>query len=52
MQPGCKVDTMPVIAGSQGQKKSSGLAALVGDQWYGNDMPDMTQKDEIGRAHV
>ena len=45
MQPGCKVDTMPVIAGSQGQKKSSGLAALVGDQWYGNDMPDMTQKD-------
>ena len=48
MQPGCKVDTMPVIAGSQGQKKSSGLAALVGDQWYGNDMPDMnanTDKD-------
>ena len=45
MQPGCKVDTMPVIAGNQGQKKSSGLAALVGDQWYGNDMPDMTQKD-------
>jgi len=45
MQPGCKVDTMPVIAGGQGQKKSSGLAALVGDQWYGNDMPDMTQKD-------
>ena len=45
MHPGCKVDTMPVIAGNQGQKKSSGLAALVGDQWYGNDMPDMTQKD-------
>ena len=48
MQPGCKVDTMPVIAGSQGQKKSSGLAALVGDQWYGNDMPSMnanTDKD-------
>jgi hypothetical protein len=45
MQPGCKVDTMPVIAGEQGQKKSSGLAALTGVEWYGNDMPDMTLKD-------
>lgn len=45
MQPGCKADAMPTISGRQGQKKSSGLEALVGREWYGDDMPDMTTKD-------
>jgi len=45
MDPGCKVDTMPVISGAQGKKKSSGLAALVGIEWFGDDLPPITDKD-------
>ena len=45
MDPGCKVDTMPVISGAQGKKKSSGLAALVGIEWFGDDLPPITKKD-------
>ena len=33
MDPGCQVDTMPILEGSQGIGKSRGLAAL-GGQWY------------------
>jgi hypothetical protein len=32
-QPGCKVDTMPVLVGPQGTSKSSALEAL-GGKWY------------------
>ena len=33
MKPGCKVDTMPVLIGPQGNKKSSSLA-ILGGKWY------------------
>lgn len=35
MVPGCKVDTVPVLVGGQGHRKSSGWRALCGDDWFG-----------------
>lgn len=45
MRPGCKLDTMPVLTGPQGYRKSSGIAAMVGQAWFGDDIPDVTTKD-------
>ena len=45
MAPGAKVDTMPTLSGAQGLKKSTGVEALVGRDWYGGDMPGMDDKD-------
>ena len=33
MRPGCKVDTMLILEGPQGAKKSSGIAALFGEEF-------------------
>ena len=33
-RPGCKLDTCLILIGSQGIGKSSGLRALVGDDWF------------------
>lgn len=39
MRPGCQVDTMPILEGSQGIGKSRGLAALAGDYYADIDAP-------------
>jgi putative DNA primase/helicase len=46
IQPGCKVDTMPVFEGSQGAGKSSALAILGGD-WFGECHEDFGSKDFV-----
>jgi hypothetical protein len=39
MRPGCQVDTMPIVEGSQGIGKSRGLAALAGEYYADIDAP-------------
>ena len=45
MQPGCKVDAVLILEGKQGIKKSSSIAALVGEGWFTDELPDLSTKD-------
>ena len=44
--PGCQVDTMPVLEGEQGVRKSSALRALAGD-WFVDSPIDLNNKDAM-----
>lgn len=44
LDPGCKVDTVLVLEGEQGERKSSTLAALGGD-WFSDTPIDIGNKD-------
>ncbi|MBR1234117.1 VapE domain-containing protein [Bradyrhizobium sp. AUGA SZCCT0182] len=45
-QPGCKLDTMPVVKGPQGFGKSTGVQAYFGRQWFTDtDMGSLRDKD-------
>lgn len=46
-QPGAKVDTMLVLCGQQGARKSTGLEMLVGSQWFGATKLDLANKDSF-----
>lgn len=46
-EPGCKVDTLPILEGSQGAGKSSGLRVL-GGQWFGEMHSDIGGKEFYG----
>jgi predicted P-loop ATPase len=47
MDPGCKVDHLPVLIGLQGFGKSEGVRALCPDDaWFSDDLsPDLMQRD-------
>lgn len=44
MDPGCKVDTMPILVGGQGAKKSTGFEVLAG-RWFRDAPIEMGSKD-------
>lgn len=45
MRPGCKVDTMLILEGFQGRKKSTGFRALAGDKWFSDAQLVIGDKD-------
>ena len=45
LQPGCKVDTMPVFEGLQGAGKSTALQVLVGSKWFAEASESPLSKD-------
>jgi hypothetical protein len=47
-EPGCKVDTLPVLYGAKGVKKSSAFSALAGEQsWFADTALDPAKKDAM-----
>ncbi len=47
MQPGCKVDTVPVLEGSQGAGKSTALG-IIGGKWFVECHEPISSKDFFG----
>lgn len=45
MQPGCKVDTVLIMEGDQGLRKSTAMLELFGSEFFTDDMPDLGTKD-------
>lgn len=51
LDPGCKVDTMPVFEGGQGMRKSTAMEALVGKRWFAEAAESPTSKDFYQALH-
>jgi predicted P-loop ATPase len=49
--PGCQHDHLLVLIGRQGIRKSSGLALLVGREWFTDHLPDLHSKDALIQLH-
>lgn len=47
LKPGCKVDTMPILEGPQGLRKSTALRALYGDEFFADELSDIGSKDAM-----
>lgn len=50
MRPGCKVDQVLVLQGKQGGFKSTFLRALVGDEYFTDQLPPMTNGRDFEEA--
>lgn len=48
--PGCKVDTVLILKGEQGQQKSKFWRSLT-DGYFADDVGDLSEKDQILKAH-
>lgn len=44
-QPGCKVDTVLMVEGDQGKRKSSAIERLFGKEWFTDDLAELGTKD-------
>lgn len=47
LNPGCKVDTMPILEGPQGAQKSTALRVLYGDEFFTDELSDIGSKDAM-----
>lgn len=47
MQPGCQVDTILMLEGIQGLRKSTSLEALFGQEWFIDNLPALHDKDAV-----
>lgn len=45
MQPGCKVDTVPILTGAQGAFKSSFFRVLASDRWFSDSTINLGNRD-------
>lgn len=45
LDPGCQVDTMLILEGPQGKRKSSAIAALFGRRWFTDELSELGSKD-------
>jgi predicted P-loop ATPase len=44
-KPGCKFDYMPILEGQQGLEKSKLCETLVGEEYFSDQLPDISNKD-------
>lgn len=47
LRPGCKVDTMPILEGTQGARKSTAIRTLYGDEFFTDELSDIGNKDAL-----
>lgn len=45
LEPGCKVDTMPILEGPQGFRKSYAVRSLYGAEFFTDNLSDIGSKD-------
>lgn len=48
-RPGCKLDTMLVLEGGQGDFKSTSIRALFGDEWFSDSKLTIGDKDALAQ---